>query len=154
MELVCSHAVTVLGHHNGHDIDAYRPFQDLGFTSLAGVELRDRLKKVTGLAGLSLAHVDIRLSHPAALADHLARQLAHDEFPVKSNEKDLWSRLRTIPIAELRRTGLLEKLMALTDAPENASLAADIGDDEIDSLSPDALIALALRQDNENGDSD
>ncbi|OBK54963.1 type I polyketide synthase [Mycobacterium kubicae] len=155
VELVCSHAATVLGHHNGHDIDADRPFQDLGFTSLAGVELRDRLKKVTGLAGLSLSRTLIfDYPTPAALADHLARQLAHDEFPVKSNEKDLWSRLRTIPIAELRRTGLLEKLLALTDASENARLAANIGEDEIDSLSPDALIALALRQDNENGDSD
>ena len=50
VELVCAHAATVLGHSSSRDIDVERAFQDIGFESLTGVELRNRLKAATGLA--------------------------------------------------------------------------------------------------------
>jgi hypothetical protein len=52
--------------------------------------------------------------------------------------------LLRIPIQELRRTGLLEKLLLLAGDAEKPTLTPDVSADVIDSLSPEALIAMAL----------
>ncbi len=144
VELVCEHAAAVSGHPGGHAIDHDRAFGDLGFDSMIGVELRNRLTSHTGLALSRTLIFDYPT--PAALADHLRRQLLHDE-PAESDEEKIWSTLRKIPVRELRRTGLLEKLLLLAGAPEMPGSDANdpnVSGDDIDSLSPDALIAMAL----------
>ncbi|CAM3204972.1 Polyketide synthase [Mycobacterium colombiense] len=141
VELVCEHAAAVSGHPGGHAIDPGRAFGDLGFDSMIGVELRNRLTSHTGLALSRTLIFDYPT--PAALAEHLRRQLLHDE-PAESDEEKIWSELRKIPVRELRRTGLLEKLLLLAGAPESPAPDANSGADDIDALSPDALIAMAL----------
>ena len=145
VELVCDHAAAVLGHAAGHDVDAERAFQDLGFDSLTGVELRNRLKIDTGLALSRTLIFDYPT--PAALADHLRQQLLHGD-DVTEDEK-VWSSLRKIPLHELRRTGLLDKLMLLAGEPEKSLPDSTVSDDVIDSLSAEALIAMALNPEND-----
>jgi acyl transferase domain-containing protein len=141
VEFVCGHAAIVLGHPSGQDVDAERAFEDLGFGSLAGVELRNRLKADTGLALSRTLIYDYPT--PATLADHLLQQLLYDRN-AETDEERIWSSLKRIPLQELRRTGLLDQLLLLAGDPETSLPDAIISDDVIDSLSPEALIAMAL----------
>ncbi len=141
---MCAHAATVLGHSSGRDIDVERPFQDIGFESLTGVELRNRLKAATGLALSRTLIFDF--PSPSVLADHLRQQLLHDDRQESDDEK-MWASLRKIPLREVRRTGLLDKLLLLAGASEIPVADSDVSNDIIDALSPDALIAMALESD-------
>ncbi|PJE23424.1 MAG: polyketide synthase [Mycobacterium sp.] len=150
-ELVCHHAAVVLGHPGGGDIEAERAFQDLGFTSMSGVELRNRLKTESALSGLPLSRTLIfDYPTPIALAEHLAQLLSGDPGS-ESGDVGIWSLLHTIPISELRRTGLLDKLLLLAGRPEKAMSEVVRSEDVIDSLSPDALIAMTLDGEDDNG---
>ena len=80
------------------------------------------------------------------LADHLRQQLLHDDHEESDDEK-IWSSLRKIPLRELRRTGLLDKLLLLAGESEKSLPDPTVSDDIIDSLSPEALIAMALNPD-------
>ncbi|MFJ5643244.1 type I polyketide synthase [Streptomyces sp. NPDC093223] len=73
VELVRREVAVVLGHGDPAALPTGRPFTDLGFDSLAAVNLRNRLGAATGVR-LSAAAV---FDHPtpAGLADHLRRQL-------------------------------------------------------------------------------
>ena len=141
VELVSGHVAIVLGHKSGHDIDAGRAFEELGFDSLTGVALRNRLKADTGLALSRTLIFDYPT--PAALADHFLQQLLYARDAEPDDEK-IWSSLKKIPLQELRRAGLLEQLLLLADDAEKSLPDSIISDDVIDSLSPEALIAMAL----------
>ncbi len=152
VELVCAHAAAVLGHSDSHVLDAESAFEDLGFDSLTGVELRKRLKTDTGLALPRTLIFDY--PNPTALADHLRQLLLHGD-PEESEDEKIWSSLRKIPLHELRRTGLLDTLLLLAGESEKSLTDLTVSDDIIDSLSPDALIAMALKPDpKRNADDD
>ncbi|WP_343708238.1 type I polyketide synthase [Mycobacterium sp.] len=142
VELVCANAAIVLGHPAGEDIDAERAFQDSGFDSMTGVELRNRLSSDVGLALPRTLIFDYPT--PAALAEHLHQLLRRSGAGV-SEEERIWSTLRKIPLRELRRTGLLDELLLLAGEPPVRDASVDAED--IDSLSPDALVAMALDPD-------
>ncbi|WP_394827510.1 type I polyketide synthase [Pendulispora albinea] len=70
VELVRTHAAAILGYGSPNDVDPEVRFLDLGFDSLAAVDLRKRLVASTGLK----LHAAIVLEHPNCVA--LSQQVA------------------------------------------------------------------------------
>ncbi|MFD9093147.1 SDR family NAD(P)-dependent oxidoreductase [Streptomyces collinus] len=148
LELVRGHVAAILGHGSWQDVAPDRPFQDLGFDSLAAVELRKALSAACG----RWLPPTLVFDHPTArdLAGHLGEQLAGATDPADPvlGEVDRLAALLTgaalEPAAAQRVTGRLEALLReWRDASdESGPAAADPGGDDLTSASDDELFAM------------
>ncbi|MFZ1154511.1 MAG: SDR family NAD(P)-dependent oxidoreductase [Solirubrobacteraceae bacterium] len=82
LDAVCTHTAIVLGHSSSDAIEAKQPFKDLGFDSLAAVELRNRLNKTLEISLPATLIFDYPT--PKALVDYLLENVAPDGEPSAS----------------------------------------------------------------------
>jgi len=73
-ELVRGEVAKVLGHASAESIEAEYRFSELGFDSLAEIELRNKLNAATGLR--LPAYFTAEHPTPAMLADYLVAELS------------------------------------------------------------------------------
>ncbi|WP_245675759.1 type I polyketide synthase [Micromonospora halophytica] len=76
-DLVCAHVAAVLGHDGATSVRPDRAFRLIGFDSVTGVELRNRIAAATGLSLPTSTVFDFPT--PAALAGYLRERLAPAE---------------------------------------------------------------------------
>jgi acyl transferase domain-containing protein/NADP-dependent 3-hydroxy acid dehydrogenase YdfG/acyl carrier protein len=129
-ELVRGESATVLGYSSPLAIDPERAFKELGFDSLAAVELRNRLSAATGLR-LPATLVFDRPS-PAAVADHLLGAIGRGDGAAAADpdaELDRLERaLAAVPADDAGRERIAGRLQAILlglagDARMEASVA-------------------------------
>ncbi|MCL7460800.1 type I polyketide synthase, partial [Micromonospora sp. MSM11] len=143
LDLVRTKVAGVLGHRDPDAVDPARAFTELGFDSLAALELRNQLNTATGLrlpATLTFDRPNTR-----AVADLLHERLVPDTGTDGGLPEDEVRRiLLAIPISRLRDAGLMDSLLELggvrvaTGEPDAAPTGS------IDDMDADALISMAL----------
>jgi acyl transferase domain-containing protein/acyl carrier protein len=149
-ERVIDHTAGVLGHSSPAAVDSRRAFKELGFDSLAGVELRNRLGQATGMKLPSTLVFDHPT--PAAVTGYLLERLSLNGPGVDRDPREAEIRrvITSVPIARLQSAGVLDILLALADAesspPPNGAADGAGGDSvsRIESMDAESLIGKAL----------
>jgi acyl transferase domain-containing protein len=118
LRAVRSEIAGVLGHAGPDAVEPRRPFTELGFDSLASVELRNRLSTVTALRLPATLTFDYPT--PLALAEFVLGRL-RPTAPANADgdEAAVRALLARIPVSRLRESGLLTQLTELA-RPESA----------------------------------
>ena len=146
VDLVRGHAAAVLGHASAEAVEPDRAFQELGFDSLAAVELRNRLGVSTGLR-LSPTLV---FDYPSAsaIAAYLLAEISPGSGDAgDSDEIAFREALARTPVSRLREAGLMEDLIEIVGFEAgSAKPPADESIEQIDSMDAAGLIERTLEE--------
>ncbi|MEU4878808.1 beta-ketoacyl reductase, partial [Streptomyces sp. NPDC021608] len=142
LDLVSADVATVLGRRGRDAIAPDRAFKDLGFDSLTGVELRNRLTAATGLQLPASAVFDYPT--PAALADVLLEQLGASPTSVLAELDRLEAALSSASLEDDVMTQMAKRLQTLaTRYAAPGAVAEDEGAFDLESASDDELFSFA-----------
>lgn len=135
-DAVLAQVATVLGYGPSKEVESSQSFKDLGFDSLAAVELRNRLARQAGVqlpATLVFDHPT-----PAALAAELLRRIesiaSGDRVTLEVELADLERRLAAAAADEPGRARVAATLQALL-ARFEGERAAPVDDEDVRSAS-------------------
>jgi len=151
LRLVRGHASTVLGHGGAEGIGPRQAFQEVGFDSLAAVNLRNSLGAATGLKLPATLIFDYPT--PEALVGYLRSELLREvDDGIDGREDDLRQVLASVPFARFKEAGVLDTLLGLAEPDPDADPAAPdaetpgAGDDGelIDEMDIAGLVQRAL----------
>ncbi|GAA0364558.1 type I polyketide synthase [Streptomyces blastmyceticus] len=162
--LIRGHVATMLGHSDPEAVSPDRGFLESGFSSVAVVELRNRLSQATGLRFSAATLFD----HPTprAVARYVQERLAVTAPADADSDAAVEFRaaLSALPLHRLKEVGVLDALLRLTgfdsalggsgsDAVEDGQAALDgaeppaVTPESIDAMDLESLLHMATNTD-------
>jgi acyl carrier protein len=150
LEFLRDEVVAVLGHQLSRPLDSDATFKEIGFDSLAAVELRNRLMAATGL----VLPATLVFDHPTLgdLAGHLLEEISVGaSTPARTDAVDLDKlqlALAGMSAEEARRSGIAARLQSILSDWASSEDAVDEGaaDPDLSSATDDEIFELIDRE--------